>query len=358
MNKYVRPDRKKYEYETGQYILNGQNNSYYTAIENLITGSKTNQAIIAAICSYTYGAGLYDRGLKIKNIISNDDVDALIQDYKSYGNAAVFIHYNWDNTKVIKIEHTPISCVGVANNQDITTKPDYYWWSFDWTNRTKYQPQLYPAFGYQYGAGTPASEKEKTEILFIKRGKPKFYFAEPDWESVECYAQWEQEFGNMMKNRILDNFALQQIITLFGVDDVNKEAAYKNLKKTYGGSNGESWALIFADNANAAPKMESVKNAELPAFYEFVSDYAESALLMGHRFPPILLGAEGATGFADDAKLMNTALRLLYRDVINKIREKIIDSLEEILQINDPLAELNFKDFPDLILTSEQTPTV
>jgi hypothetical protein len=68
---------------------------------------------------------------------------------------------------------------------------------------------------------------------------------------------------------------------------------------------------------------------------------------------PSLFGIHTNTGFSSDSEEMKTALRTLYRNQINPMRENILEALEVILSIGYPDVKLRFKDFEELMPEEE-----
>jgi uncharacterized protein (DUF2225 family) len=69
-----------------------------------------------------------------------------------------------------------------------------YWYSFNWSQQTRYKPRLYPKFDGVY--------KDNAELLTFNRISSEPYFPQPDYLSGLQYAHLEEELSNSAINRI------------------------------------------------------------------------------------------------------------------------------------------------------------
>lgn len=349
MNNYVRPDLNIFNYNLGDYILNGEDNSYYKFVDDRYYGSSTNKAVIDSYVNYIYGEGLLNNGQKIKDIMSNNDLRLMIQDYKTQAQCAVQVFYD-SNRKVAKMIQIPIKCIGVKRQEDMFELPDFYWYSFDWENRTRFVPVSIPRFG---------TSSESTELLVIRNPSNLPYFSLPDYQPGLQYCQWEEEFSNYAISHIMNGFSAGHIINIVkGLegDEESQEIADRAIRSQLTGSrNAGKFFLSFNDNSESKTTIESIQISDAHKQYEFLTGEARDKILMAHKVVnPILFGVDKGSGFSNNADEMVVALKTLYRSQINPIREQLIDGLESVLKLNDPNVNLEFKDFDELIVKTEE----
>ena len=332
----------------GDYILNGYDNINFLKVDNAYWNSATNKSVIDRVSGYIYGEGILSNSQPIKDIISNKTLRCFIEEYKRYGMASLEVIYNAAK-KVAKLEFISITEIGIQRQDDFNAAPQVFWHSKDWMQQNKFRPQAIPAFGtVGFSAG------KELLVIGLKHGYP--YFVEPDYKPALFYAEWEQKFAEYILSHIENGFSAGHIINVFGVENSpeNQAIAAKKIREQLTGSrNAGKFFLSFNEDPTNATTIDAIEVSEAHKQYEFLTVEAEKKILMSHGYFPILLGVQGATGFSNNADELNTALKVFYRNVVRPMREEIIDALESVLKINDPNINLEFKDFDELLVSTE-----
>lgn len=352
MNNYVRPDTDALYYGFSDVILNGEDNSFFKFVSERYYGSATNKSVIDSYVNYIYGDGIRNKGQVIKEVLPNDDLRSIIQDYKEQGQCAIQVIYDLDR-KVNKMVWIPISQVGIARDDESYFKPKNYWFCHNWELRTMFPPVLIPAFG---------TSNEGTELLVIRNRSSLPFFSLPDYQPCLQACVVEEELMNYTLSHILNGFSAGHIINVVKGLDMDLEAqklADKALRSQMTGSkNAGRFFISYNDNPETKTTIESIAVADGHKQYEAASIEARDKILMAHRVTnPILFGVDKGSGFSNNAEEMVVALKTLYRSIINPMREQLIDGLESILKINDPNVNLNFEDFEELRIVEEETTT-
>jgi hypothetical protein len=337
LNNYVKPNTQCEIYTSNDYILHGDNNRYFKFVEDRYYGSTTNKAAIDSLNKYIYGLGIFNNGESIKNILSNKDLREFIKDYKMHGQASLEVIYTLGRD-IYKLNHIPIKTVGIETTLDYNRKPTKYFICFDWNYKTRFPVDKVSAFG---------TSTDGRELLVIGMKNHFPYYVLPDYQPILQYTQCEEEVSNFTRNWIDNGLSAGHIINIVrGFEDTieAQDMASREIKKHLTGSgNAGKYFLSYNDNQESKTTIESIQDTDSHEKYLQISIECQSKILMGHNFFPILLGADKSTGFSNNADEMNTALRILYKNVINPMREEIIDALESVLIINDPLVKLDFK---------------
>lgn len=349
LNNYVLPEIKV---TTGtKFILNGDNNSFFNYVKERYNGSPTNAGIINAYINYTIGEGLIDKnGENIRKYISKTDLRLICQDYKLQGQFALQVIWSQpikaleQPAKVLQVKYFPVDKIGL--NPDKQGGFDAYWYCYDWNQKTKYKPQLYPKFDGVY-------KEQAIEIAYFKRPTSDIYFASPDYLSGLQYAQLEEELSNMAINHVINDFSAGKIITVKGgtqPTDELKEVYTRKIQDKLTGSSNKAKAIVsfVTDEEGGEITVDNVEPTQFDEIFTNFTELAERKLFQAHSVTnPILFGVKEGAGFSNKDE-MKDALKTLYRSNINPMREVIIDALESILKFAEPNIELKFEDFEEL----------
>jgi len=350
MNSYIRIDPQSLLQIGNKFLTNGPDNNFFTIVENAYLGSPTLQAVIDGYVNYIVGDGLKAvEGItqeKLDKILSKEDVNMLVHEYKLQRNSPLQVIYNKaGEVKVTKIHSIPARQVAVDRPDDMMEDPLAFWFSFDWKLRSKFRPQLKPSFG--------KGQERETEIYYLKGHSPQPIFALPDYFSGLQYAQIEEEVSNYLRKHIKNNFSAGKIINVNQGESVSEEAeedAERTFKNKLTGSNNAGEIIVsFNKDKDSATTVDSIEITDAYQQFEFLSKEANSKILLANKVTsPSLFGQVTNTGFSSDSDEMVTALKTLYRNQINPIRNIILEGLENILKIGYPDVKLEFEDFEEL----------
>lgn len=332
------------------YITNGENNSNFKLYSDAYDDSPTNQSIINAFVNYLYGEGLVNVStispIKIKEYISKNDAKLICHDYKTYGGYSVQIIWNSSekDRRPLKIEYIPIYKLGV-NYDELTMEINGYWFSWDWSNRFRFIPVLYPKFAGSYVGND-------LEVLVVKRPHAEPFFPIPDYISGLPWAKVEAELANAgkshFKNAMSDITVINYNNGAQTDPDTAREEAQKVRNRVVGTDNESAVIVSFQESAENAVVVDRVSPPELNQQNVFYSEEAERKIIVAHSAPPILFaGTNSGSGFSSNADEIETATNALYRRHINPMREVILDGLRDVFELIDSTIKLDFKDFKE-----------
>lgn len=336
-----------------KWVLNGENNYNFVMIKDSYDDSPTNSAIINAYVNYIYGDGLYDENieneklakLNIAKHLSKADARLISQDYKLYGGFAIQVIWNIaKNTadkKPILIKYIPIYNLGLNLGDDMVVNG--YWYSFDWMEKQRYKPVLYPKYTGEY-------KGNDVELIIFQRPSSKPFYAQPDWISALRYAQIEGELANSAYNHIQNGFQGGKLVNCNGgvpaTEELRKEYKDKIIKQLTGTHNTNKIIVSFNIDADKATTVEDLPVAGLNEQYLQFGTDAENKLIVAHSAPPVLFSSDrSGGGLGNNAEEIATATAMLYRKQINPMREVILDALQPIFTKIDPSISLSFKNF-------------
>ena len=151
LSNYVKPEIV--EKKSKGYVLNGENNEYFSYVNNRYIGSPTNSAVINGYCSMMYGNGLSVKDpsnnlealLFLKKVLKKTELKKIIKDFRVQGMAYIQVQRNNGN-EIIQIAHGGVSnyAPSIANEDNII---ESFWYCQDFSNTRKYEPQEVPVFG-------------------------------------------------------------------------------------------------------------------------------------------------------------------------------------------------------------------
>ena len=327
-----------------KWVTNGENNINFKTYKDAYDDSPTNASIINAFVNYIYGEGLIDsNGQDLRKYISQEDALLMCQDYKIYGGFAYQVIWSVEQ-KPLKVEYIPVYKLGV--NYDATSiNVDGYWYSWDWSNRFRFKPTLYPKFTGEY-------KGNDLEIAVIRRPTAEPFFPIPDYLSGIPWAEVEGELANAGKNHFRNSLTAMTIINYNNgrIDDnvLAKEKADEVRNKVVGSENQSAVIVAFNEGAEEAVTVDQLSPPELNAQNVFYSEEAERKLIVAHSAPPILFaGSNTGSGFSSNADEIAVATKGLYRRHINPMRGVILNGLMDVFSLIDSSIKLDFKDFEE-----------
>lgn len=328
------------------YILNGNNNINFQTYKDAYDDSPTNSAIINAYVAYMYGEGLcdYESGGNLKQYISNEDTLLICQDFKIYGGCGLQIIWDQETQKPIRIKYIPVYKLAIRYDMQ-SLEVNGYWFSYDWVNKYKYRPQLYPSFTGEY-------KGNNLEIMLIRSPTAEPFFPVPDYISGIPWARVEGELGNAAINHFKNGLSMMTIINYNQGRQATTEAAKaeadKVRKMATGSENMGGVIVSFNDSADESVTVDQLTPPDLNQQNVFYAEEAERKLIVAHSAPPILFsGSQQGAGFSNNADEIAVATKMLYRKKINPMREILTSGLKQVFDLIN--AEINpwFKDFEE-----------
>ena len=348
LNNYVLPDLKASR--TGNIILNGDANSFFTYIKDRYNGSPTNRAIINNMTKLLYGNGLIDKtGINIYKYISKRDLKLICQDFYMYGGYALQVIYS-QGSKLLKEESKPIRFKYIPyfkialNVEKSSNEVDGFWYSWDWEEKSKYKPRFYKKFDGIYDAEAPI------QIFMCNQTSSNDYWSDPSYLGCLEYCQVEEEMSHSAISHIKNGFSAGKLITIKGgiggeTEEIKQQYA-SEIKRKLTGSSAKNEPIIAMHDGIDGEEI-TIQNIEVTALDAQLIYFAEEAtrkILMGHSITsPQIMGIPSPSGFTSQADDRVASLNQLYAQTINPFREEIIEGLEELLSFCEPKYSLEFQ---------------
>ena len=348
LNQYERPAIT--EERNRDWVGIGDDNDYYQNLISAYMDSTTNQAVINGIVNMIYGKGLDatdsnekpEEYAQMKQLLTPSCMRKVCNDLKLLGEAAIQVSYK--GNKIGSLTHFPRETLR-AEKMDSNGDIKNYYYAPDWTkvNRNT-KLTKFPVFGS--GA--------KNEIYIIKRFVSGYYYYSPADYQIS-YAVLEKEIADFLINDAQCSFSGTKVINFNGgIPDRTKQLEIKDqVMGKLTGSYGEKVIVAFNNNAEQKTTIDDIPLADAPQHYEYLATECASKIMVTHRVTsPLLIGLrEGKNGLGNNADEIKTAALLFDNVVIKPYQDLIIDSLNEILAVNDISLNLYFKTLQPLEFT-------
>jgi hypothetical protein len=328
---------------------------FFQNVTDAFTTSTTNAACIEGIADLIFGKGLYSKDeafqLTLDKLIPQEEMKRVSFDLKLYGNAAFQVYWNADHSKVVKFYHVPVQNLRAEKLYD-NPKIENYYYCTDWTDQKAIRnKKKVPAFG---------TSNEKMEILYIKNYTPgKYYYSLPDWVSALQFSYVEAELSNLHINNIENGFLPLVMVNMNnGIPAPEERDTIEDLieSKFTGTRNAGRFMISFNDDAERKPTIEAINIDNLHEKYQYVSDYAQDRILVGHRITsPLLFGIRTqSNGFSSQSEEMKTAFSILQTMTITPFQNLIINFIADALEIGGYVdTELYFEQLTPLVILSQ-----
>ena len=341
---YEAPEIK--ESKRNDWVEYGEDNLYYDWLIDRYRNSATNNAVINNIGRLIYGKGLHAMNAsrrandyaKFKTIISSNCLRKVALDLKLFGSGTFQVHYNENHTEVVKAFHIPTNLIRPKKCND-EGEIDGYFYSDDWSDVKKYEPKLFPAFGYS---------KQKIEILqFGSYSVGMKYFSELDYQGCLPYTVLEEEISDYLINEVQNGFSGTKVVNFNnGVPDEPKQEIISNkVLNKLTGSRGQKVIIAFNDNQESKTTVDDIPLNDAPEHYQYLSKEAEQKILVGHNVvSPMLVGVvTDNQGFSSNADEIETGSKYFYNIAIKPFQELIIEAVDKILAFNSISLDLYFR---------------
>ena len=335
---YIRPEIK--ESPNKDWVMNGDNNQMYKDIIASYYGSPTNSSIIDSYARYIYGLGLNIE----QSFISKTDARKICFDMVLFGEASFEVTPKGNLYHIEKDKLLP----NKAEDGEIKS----YWYSFDWSDTRKYEPQQIPVYGF--------GKKTENQVFVIKSNQVgQFYFGNPSYISALPYCEVESELANYYVNHIKNGMSFGHVINVNGgkpesEEDLNKFS--KQIRNQLTGSNNAGkFLLSFNDNKESETTISALEVSDAHKQYEFLTQEAQNKICIAHKVVSgAILGITKSTGFSSNADEIETAFNETYLNVIQPIQENIIDAIEFVKGLNG-LEFLNLREEEQATQTDAST---
>ena len=339
---------KAIEEKHKDYVAYGEDNNYYNFLIQNYLSSATNNAAIKSISDLIYGKGICIEGKEIdskevkdlRSVVGHRCLKKIILERKMLGQSAMQVIYSGsgNNRKVVKIKHFPIHTLRPEKMNSEGVIENYYYHP-DWINKSPNDTlRKIPTFG---------NSKEAIELFIVKPYVSGYsYFSPVGYSGALPYCELENEIADYLLNEAKNSFSGTKVINFNnGVPSAQeRDAITRDVKSKLTGARGQKVIVAFNESSENKASVEDISLNDAPSHYEYLANEAMHKILVGHRVTsPMLLGIkDGGNGLASNSDEIMVASQLFNSTVIRNFQDELLDSLEEILELNGEVPEMIF----------------
>lgn len=306
--------------------------------------SAVNKAVIENKVTYICGAGVDDAAY-YGQPNPQDDWDVLIErlakDYVTFGGFCFQVIANEDGRSV-SLYHTDFSKIRVGQTSEFGGYLSFFL-SNDWRKTTgKYAPVELKA----YGSEQP--QKGEAYLFYHKDYEPSLdYYPVPQYYSALNYIEADGLLGRFYRNSINNGFVPSTIITMpSNPTNAQKEQFQHDIERSYAGANGaNSIVVLWGESQEVKPVVTSYTASNNADLYNKVDEIIFQKIISAHRLTsPTLAGLSGSGNLAGNANEIINSYVLYNQTVIQKLRRKILDTLNPFVVANGYTTPLVIRD--------------
>jgi hypothetical protein len=353
------------ESKRDNWVEFGGENNFFQFLIDRYNNSTTNAAIINNVARLIYGRGLSvlnaDRKpneyAQVKTLFHDDCIRKIVMDRKLLGQFSIQVHYNANKTKIVKAFHMPVNLLR-AEKCNKEGDIEGYYYSDNWEDVKKFNPERYPAFGY-------GGKNELVEILYSKPYNVGMkYYAYPDYQGALPYCLLEEEIAQFLINDVQNGFSPTMIVNFNNGTPSEEQMSIidSKIKSQLTGARGKKIVTSFNDNAEQRTTVEPIALNDAPEHYQYLSEECMRKIMLGHNVTsPLLFGVASTNGFGSNSDELKNSAILFDNMVIRPVQDELISAFDQILHFNGITVKLFFRtlqplEFTDLenAMTEEQ----
>lgn len=340
LSEYQTP--KSIEQKNKDWVMFGDTNNHFNYLIDRYNNSATNNAVINNIAKLVYGKGLKAKNAKLNpemwaravSLFKKNAIKKAILDCKVTGNYAFQVGFK--SNEVVFIEHIPIQNLRAekCNEKGII---EAYYYSDNWEDIKKFPPTRIPAFG------------KGGDIQILWGGNYSIgqkYYSNIDYIGALPYTTLEEQIALYLINEVENGFSPSSVVNFNnGIPDKEaQEEISSKVKQTLTGSSGKKVIVAFNNDETKKTTVDSIPLDNAPEHYSYLSEEAMRKIMLGHNVTsPLLFGIATTTGFSSNADELRNSFILFDNMVIKPFQTSIIESLKEILKVNDIHLDLYFE---------------
>jgi hypothetical protein len=333
---------KSIEQKNKDWVMFGDGNDHFNYLIDRYNNSATNNAVINNIVKLVYGKGLKAKNAKLNpemwakavSLFKKNAIKKAILDCKVTGNYAFQVGFK--NNEVVFIEHIPVQNLRAEKCNEKGIIEGYYY-SDNWQDIRKFPPTRIPAFG------------KGGDIQILWGGNYTIgqkYYSNIDYIGALPYTKLEEEIAHYLINEVENGFSPSSVVNFNnGIPDKEAQEEISNkVKNTLTGSRGKKVIVAFNNDETKKTTIDSIPLDNAPEHYSYLSEESMRKIMLGHNVTsPLLFGIATTTGFSSNADELRNSFILFDNMVIKPFQDVIIDSLKDILRVNDIHLDLYFE---------------
>lgn len=315
------------------FVEFGTRNEYPNYIYSLFTNCATLHSIIEGTTDFVCGEAITSAIPSMTDNEMEEFVRDLSLDLLIYGGAYIEVLRNRFG-KVIKVN--TLNFRNVRTNADNTK----FYYSKGFSELKSYgrcKCQVYDKFDLE-------NESQAVGIYYIKNIKHQVY-PSPIWSSSVIAAEIEKNINQYHLNNLSNGFTATHVVNFNnGVpsDDIKEEIERAFNEKFSGSENAGRMMLSFNDDKEHAVSIETLQIQDYGEQYKTLADRSRNELFVAFKATPNIFGLPTeTTGF--NTQEYSAAFKLYEKFTVKPIQKRVIQALENIFMIDNPVTIEPFK---------------
>ena len=313
------------------WVTYGEDNLYPQYLIDLYHSSATHNALCNSIAYMIFGDGLQSDDLETKLAFEKWNLDDHLRraclDLKIQGGFALEIIYSLNRESISRVNHLPFENVR-AEQVNEADKVTHYYYSKDWSNTRKVEPERICAFDYQ------KRHTEPVQILYVTPFSPgSFYYPKPDYIGSVNYIELDKEVGkyhiNNIKNGMAPSFSIHFKNGVPPPEERNRIRQDME-NQLQGATNAGKFIITYSDEPDRKPDFEPFPLSDADKQYQFLSQEVTAKIMVGHRVTSPMLFGVAVPGQLGGGKELEDAERIFGKNVIEPYRRVVLEAVKVI----------------------------
>jgi len=334
------PAFPKLQQNRAGWVNYGAKNNFPQEIIRYNSKSPVNKAIIESTVTYICGKGVRDTLKGVKGYVGvpnvgeswDDLIEPIAKDYKQFGGFYFQVVVNKGGTTV-SLFHQDFSEVRQGQMNEYGD-PLTFLISKDWTKTSgKNKPvelEVWP--------GMVDAKPGKNYMFYLWNYEPGLTnYCIPDWYAALEYVKADGTLATFYNNSINNGFTPSVVISMPSNPEEEKKATFQsNMEDAFSGAKGaSSIVVLWGENDSIKPVITPFNASANADIYNNVEAIIFQKIISAHRLSsPTLAGVSGSGNLSGNAAEIIDAYVLYNYTVIEKMRRKILDSLNIFTRIN------------------------
>jgi hypothetical protein len=282
-----------------------------------------------------------------------------------YGGFALNVVWSIDKTQIAKIEYVDFRKVRISTEvlpqekKGEFFKPadiEYFWYSDNWSNVNKYEPELIQGFSKKYRGqmqgdmvmGSP------NQLMYVLEYEPGCdYYTLPDYIAAVDYIELDGEIAQFHLQNVKNGFAPSYIINFNSIPTEDEmDQLYRDMERQYAGTaNAGKVILTFSDGKERAPEITKIDLNDSDERYRDLAEQIKENIFIAHSCSEAILGVSTPGKLGGTQEVINS-YTIFKEEVIAPKQKKIEDAFNKLASINNiPDLELeDYNPFENLIM--------
>lgn len=326
--------------KSGGWVNFGLKNDFPTEIIKMSSRSPVNDSIIESTVTYVCGKGVRTYEADNSEFVGapntgeswDNIIEPIAKDYKTFGGFYFQVIKN-KNTTTVSLFHQDFTTVRIGQINEFGD-PITFRIANDWAKTSGKNKPL----ELEVWPGITKAKTGQAYLYYHWDYKPGLHsYCVPDWFAAREYVKADGTLGTFYNNSINNGFTPSVVISMpSNPADEKKEEFQTDMENAFTGAEGASSVVIlWGENDTVKPVIVPFAASGNADIYNNVEGIIFQKIISAHRLSsPTLAGVSGSGNLSGNAAEIIDAYVLYNFTVIEKMRKRILDSLNIFTKIN------------------------